>query len=89
MSRAATESGAMLRVAEVAGRLSVKADQVRDWISDGQLVGVNVAANPRGRPRWRVPADALDEFIARRAVVQSGKPVAKRRRRDPGVIDFF
>jgi len=56
----------VLSVPEVAAKLRVKADVVRDWIRRGELIGVNVASRAGRRPRWRVASVELDRFLRAR-----------------------
>lgn len=52
---------------EIADRYGVDRLKVLRWINGGHLAAVNVATKPNGRPRWRVPAEALEDFERRRA----------------------
>lgn len=53
----------MLTVTQVADRYSVRQHTVLAWIRSGELVAVNVGANPRGKkPRWRISEAALADF---------------------------
>jgi excisionase family DNA binding protein len=40
---------------EVAKRHGIDRGKVLKWIDGGQLPAINVATNPNGRPRWRIP----------------------------------
>jgi len=73
---------------ELAKRWRVKPEKILRWIRAGELRAFNVAAKLAGRPRYRIPADAIVEFENRRTVRPPTKP-ARRRRRVPGVIQFF
>lgn len=67
-------------VAEVAERLHVHPDTVRDLIRSGELSAFNASANPTSRkPRYRVTVDALAGFLARRSV-QTPSKLAKTRK---------
>ncbi|QDU37659.1 Helix-turn-helix domain protein [Maioricimonas rarisocia] len=77
-----------LTVRELAAQLQIKADTVRDLIRRGELRAVNVARNPNGRPRWRIPPEAVAEFEATRAP-KPAEPRRKRRRRSDGVLDLI
>jgi excisionase family DNA binding protein len=63
---------------EIAERYGVDHGKVLRWIDNGQLRAVNVATNPGGRPRWRVPEEALAEFEVART---NSSPVKASRRR--------
>jgi hypothetical protein len=75
-------------VAELAARWRVGLDKIRTWIRRGDLVAVNVASNLAGRPQWRVSAEALAAFEARRAGGPPPRPAKRRRKRSPQV-DFY
>jgi hypothetical protein len=62
---------------ELGRRLGVDANKILHWIASGQLEAANFASKPNGRPRWKVSAQALDEFLKRRAA----KVPPKRQRR--------
>ena len=71
----------MLSPPEVAQRYGVSPDTVRRWIAAGQLPAVNVGQGQR-RPRYRVSAEGLKEFDAKRpARVAPEAPRQRRRRR--------
>lgn len=61
----------------VARMLAIRPAKVLRWISRGELRASNVADSLGGRPRWRVSADYLQAFLARRRAVP--QPVATRR----------
>jgi hypothetical protein len=67
---------------KVAEQLGVDVEKVRLWITRGELQAVNVALNqePGRRPRYRVLARALDEFLDRRSTTPAA-PAPRRRRR--------
>jgi len=87
---AKTEPGASLTPPQLAKRLGVKRDKVRDWIKSGQLLATNVAKRPGGRPRYRIREDDVREFERKRKGGASPAPPRKRRKKsDDGVIEFF
>jgi len=73
---------------ELAERLGVNPEKIIGFIRDGLLVAVNVAANTRGRPRWRISEEAVDAFLLAR---QSKPPQksAPRARRQSNVISYY
>lgn len=75
--------------AEVAAQFSVRIDTVLSWIHDGSLIAINVARRPGGRPRWRIAAEALEQFVATRSAQAKRVPARRRRRAGHGVIEFF
>jgi hypothetical protein len=84
---AVVADAAFLTTRDVADRLRLaKTDAVLIWIHAGQLAAVNVSAGA-GRPTWRIPAGALDEFLAARRAVPAVTRPARRRR--TAVVKFF
>jgi hypothetical protein len=76
-----------LTVAEVARLYRVGEDRVRGWISRGELFAINTSDATCKRPRYVVPAHALERFERGRAAARP-KP-APRRKRKSHLIDFF
>ena len=80
-----------LTVADVAAQLGLaKPDTVYDWIRNGALAAVNIAANPGGRALWRIAPQAFEQFLSNR----TAKPLRKatrraRRNAKRDVIEFF
>lgn len=72
-------SSPALSVAQVAERLGVRTHAVLALIRSGELRASDVSLKPGGRPRWRILADDLDAFLARRA--HEANPPRRRRRR--------
>jgi excisionase family DNA binding protein len=69
----------MLTPPQVARRYGVSPDTVRGWIASGDLRAVSVGK--ASRARYRVPADALQEFAAKRPARVAPKAPPQRRRR--------
>jgi excisionase family DNA binding protein len=69
----------MLTPPQVARRYGVSPDTVRGWIVSGDLRAVSVGKGTRARSR--VPADALEEFAAKRPARVAPKAPPQRRRR--------
>lgn len=86
----ATVSANFLTPQDAAEQLAVGVEKVLRWIHSGELRAVNIAQSRNGeRPRWRIPREAWDEFLAGRASAPAPKPI-RRRRRDAGEVeDFF
>ncbi|WP_425397292.1 helix-turn-helix domain-containing protein [Aeoliella sp.] len=75
-------------VAQLAERMQVKPQTILSWIHNGELRAIDVSSRPGcGRPRWRIPADALLDFEAKRLGFQEPKP--RRRRKSPTVTEYF
>ena len=69
--------------------LGVKSDKVIGWIRRGELGAIDVSTNPgTGRPRYRIPPQAIAAFEQRRSAAQP-KPTRRKRRRTDGVISFI
>ena len=58
----------MLRPSEVARRLGVSAPTVIHAIRVGELPAVNVARPDANRPAYRIAPEAVDAYLAARAV---------------------
>ena len=72
---------------ELARRWRVKPSKVLGFIRSGELRAFDVSSRPGGRPRFRIPVDAVIEFENRRMP----KPVLKTKRRKQvvDVIEYF
>jgi excisionase family DNA binding protein len=80
----------MLTVRDVMDKYQVNQMTVLRWIRSGELRALNVGRSVRGKkPRWRVPADAIAEFEARRAAVPAPDGRRRPRRTDDSVIEFY
>ncbi|MHB8951802.1 MAG: helix-turn-helix domain-containing protein [Pirellulaceae bacterium] len=64
---------------KIAALYTVKPAKVLKWIETGELVAINLAESPNGRPRWRVSPEALADFERRRSS-RPPIPRAKKRR---------
>ena len=81
-----------LTVPELAASLGIDQDKVLAWIHRGELRALNVAESATGRPRWRIPADAWEEFERRRttkATATATRPRRRRKRDMAGVVEFY
>jgi hypothetical protein len=78
--------GSTISPSKLAERWGCKVDKVHTVIRSGELYAFNIATNPHGRPRWRIPAEAVKQFEERR----SAKPVVKapRQRRSQEVPSY-
>jgi excisionase family DNA binding protein len=73
---------------EVARLLRVGQAKVLGWIRSGKLRAVNTAES--GKARYVVLPCDLEKFIAgRAAATPAAKPTPRRRRRQPGLIDYY
>ena len=77
------------RPRDVSEALDLKYDIVLDLIRRGDLAAINVASNPHGRPRWRIPETGIELFTAARSSRTEPQIKRIRRRRDPAVKEFF
>jgi hypothetical protein len=72
-----------------ARQLGVKPEKIRLWILRGELRAVNVAENIGGRPCWKIPPDAIEEFEARRAAKPpASKPKRKTKPLDSDCVEY-
>ena len=60
----------VLTVGEVAERLKVDEQHVRDLIEEGEMAGVNIGTGRR--KRWRVAREEFERFKKRRASAAGG-----------------
>ena len=88
MTPATTPIRRFLSPPELAHRYGVDVKKILCWIRRGELPAVNLAADPHGRPRFRINESDIAVFEARRAV-SPPPPKMRRRRIDPSVIQFF
>ena len=63
---------------QLARRWGVSPDKVLALLKSGQLKGCNLAIDPTGRARWRIPLCEIKRFEEARS---SKPPVSKTRRR--------
>ena len=64
---------------ELAARWRVKPSMVLAWIRSSELTAFDVSNRTGvGRPRYRVPAEAVELFAARRSASPASKPRKKR-----------
>jgi len=72
---------------QIAELLGVDPDRVRAWCRAGTLRAVDLSEKPGvGRPRFRVMPEALDEFLATRAVASTPR---RKRRRGAAIPRYF
>jgi excisionase family DNA binding protein len=64
---------------EYAKRLGVSETKVLAWIRAGELAAINVAANLKNRPRYRITAEAREAFEARRTTQAAATATRTRR----------
>jgi len=66
--------------------------KILGWIRRGELLAINMAENPGGRPRWRVPREAWQAFQlvrSNQATAPAPRPQRRRRRREGYVMRFY
>jgi len=73
---------------ELAREWGISPDKILTWIRSGELRAVNIATTQLGRPRYQIDAEAIESFKRNRASRPAPKP-PKKRRSQPGVIEFF
>ncbi len=81
-------ASAYLTPPEIARRFSVDAAKILTWIRSGELRAINTATTTGGRPRYRISPADLAAFEASRAAGPQPR-VVRRRRKTPGITDFF
>ena len=74
---------------ELAKRWRVKPERVIGWIKSGELRAFDVSSRPGvGKPRYRIPQDAIIEFENRRSAAQV-KTTRRMRQQPADVIEYF
>lgn len=68
-------------VQEIAERYRISDHTVLAWIRHGELLATNVAPVQGRRPQWRVHADDLDDFEARRRTYPERLPPRRKKPR--------
>jgi excisionase family DNA binding protein len=80
----------MYTVQETQERYGVSEHTVLGWIKAGELRAVNVGRRPEaGKPRWRIPEDALAAFERLRTPIAPLPTERRRSRSAAGVIEFY
>ena len=75
-------------VKQVSELLNIREHGILSLIKSGDLVAIDVSLTAGGRPRWRIMADDLDSFIARRT--HQPRPTRRRRKKQrKNVREFF
>jgi excisionase family DNA binding protein len=74
--------------AEFAEMFACTGDKVTDLIKSGELAAIDISLRRGGKPRWRIPQDAVDDFIRRRRS-QPPAPPPNRKRRQPAEITQY
>jgi transposase len=80
--------GSTLSVRDLCERYGVSEHTVLIWIRLGDLRAIDVSRQRGGRPKWRVTAEALQEFELARTPTPP-PPRARRRKRPADVIKFY
>jgi excisionase family DNA binding protein len=88
---ATSKSQSRFSVGEIAKLLGVTEHTVLGWIHNGELRAINVGRTPHGKkPRWRVSAEALDEFERLRNATPQPTVASRRSKRGSNdVIEFY
>jgi hypothetical protein len=74
---------------QLATRWGVAADKVLTLINSGQLRAINLAANPRGRPRYRIYLSEVERFEEARSSKPPPPKQRRRRREATASKDYF
>ena len=84
------DATACLTPPQLAKRWGIKPEKVIAFIRSGELRAFDISMRAGvGRPRFRIPVDAVIEFENRRAVTPPTKPVRRRSKKPHDVIEFF
>ena len=74
---------------EIARRFRCDVKKVLRWLATGELAGINLATNLKGRPRWRIHTDALTAFERSRCAIPKPESPRRRTRRAPTKVTQF
>lgn len=84
------EQAATTTPPKLAQRWGVKPETILRFIRTGELRAFDVSRNPGvGRPRYRIPLDAIVEFENRRAAKPPTVVRRSTRKQSPNIIQFF
>ena len=74
---------------ELAREWGVSPDKILTWIRNGELPATNLATDRSRRPRYRIDAEGIAAFKAKRTVVPAPAPTRRIRTTPSYVIEFF
>jgi hypothetical protein len=74
---------------QLARRWQVSRSKILGWLARGEIRGIDLATRRGGRPRWRIPLDAVLAFEQARAAVPAAQSAPRRKRAAAGVIEYF
>jgi hypothetical protein len=75
---------------QLARRWGVDAAKINELIKTGQLTAVNLALDPRGRPRYRIFLADIQKFLEARSTKPTPRAVRPSRRRSTMTTkDYF
>jgi len=74
---------------QLADRWNCSAEHVQRQIRSGRLQAFSLSRPGAKRPRWRIPFDAVLAFENANAARPPAKPVRRRRRLMPEVVQFY
>jgi transposase len=75
-------------VKDICDRFSVGEHTVLGWIRTGELRAIDVSRTKGKRPKWRISAEALEQFELTRMTAPPA-PRTPRRRKPAGVLEFY
>jgi hypothetical protein len=76
---------------DLARRYGSTVRKILNLIADGEIVAIDVSHH-RGKPRWRITAEAVAAFERRRSSTANARAPRQRKAPtpdDPNVVDFF
>lgn len=88
----AADKKSFFTLAEFADRFRMSHSSALTLVYSGAVRAMDVSSRPEGRSRFLIPADAVEEFEARRAVNVAPPAKANRRRRNAkvsGITEFI
>ena len=73
---------------QYAKQIGVDPEKVLRWIENGELKAFDAATRRGGRPRWRIPPQAVVDFERNRAAQPAPKSRRRRRLQPIGEVWF-
>ena len=83
-------SKSFYNLAEISTRWGCCHSSVLSLVRSGELSAVDISTNPRGRSRYVVAAESLEDFETRRTITPPSAPTKRRAKiKRDGIIEFI
>jgi excisionase family DNA binding protein len=74
---------------QVAEILQTSADRITDLIAAGELQAINIGRKGAKRATWRISAESLAAFLAKRSTSPAAPKVQRRKRKSDYVPTYY